>query len=93
MSGQKGSSGRVAYGTACRGRRGAWLGGNSLAAQVAGFNTRRIAGDCAVLSLLDVVVAEIVVRYEQKKWGKDIHIEEGRFCRGEEREQKRGMKR
>lgn len=37
--------------------------------------------------------AEIALRYGRKKWGKDIQIEGNRLCRGETREQKRGMER
>lgn len=41
----------------------------------------------------DAAAVEIAVRYGRKKWGKDIQIEGNRLCRGEERDQKRGMER
>ena len=41
----------------------------------------------------DTAAVEIAVQYAQKKWGKDLLIEENRLCRKDTREQKRGIER
>jgi Relaxase/Mobilisation nuclease domain. len=41
----------------------------------------------------DTAAVEIAVQYAQKKWGKELLIEENRLCRKDTREQKRGMER
>ena len=41
----------------------------------------------------DTAAVEIAVQYAQKKWGKELLIEENRLCRKDTQEQKRGMER
>ena len=41
----------------------------------------------------DTAAVEIAVQYAQKKWGKELHIENNRLCRKGTQEQKRGMER